>query len=103
MPHAIWKYELSPWEHFPENKSIKVKVPAGTGMLKLDLQQDKVCIWCQVDTSRAGSTPVIIEIFCFMTGFEIQFINDLTYLNTLVHMYGRYVQHFFYRMEREDK
>jgi hypothetical protein len=59
---TIWKYEFSPTADIQE-----FEMPGGAIPLCVNMQGDKVCMWCQVLTTN----PVVKRKFCVVgTGHE---------------------------------
>ena len=86
----IWKYELK----IGHNVITEINMPIGYSVLKVGVQEDKICLWASVEPK----TPKLKRHFiCYYTGQEIQPIPDRfiheEHIDTVI--FGNLVLHYF--------
>ena len=72
---VIYKYILE------ERDTNVIHIPELATILKVERQQDQICMWVEVDTTRP-LTPYTLRIFG--TGISLPEDEMLTYLNTVI-------------------
>jgi len=55
--NAIWKYEVEVTDE--QN----IDMPVGSNIISAQVQDDKICLWVEVDTDEKDVKDVVIEIF----------------------------------------
>ena len=64
---SIWKFELNP-ANLRDPTNLRAIIPTGAKLLTAQGQNDKICVWAEVDTD-AEREEVLFEVFG--TGHEI--------------------------------
>ena len=70
---TIWKYEVRGYQWH------QISMPVGAKVISVHIQNDKVCIWAEVDTEAKGKEGIWIEIIG--TGDEV-IVPSLTFIAT---------------------
>lgn len=86
---TVYKYQLS------QNRETQVELPKGAEILKVDVQNDTICLWAKVNPDKKKKEARTFEVFGTghpMPDFERRF------LNTFFVQGGTYVFHAFERI-----
>ena len=88
----IYKYEISPF-------GLTTHTGRFIGVLKVDWQEDRLCVWCLVTDSTVVRESEI-TFYSLPTGYEFQYDEDMRYLDSVQE--GRYVWHIFYSLKGDS-
>jgi hypothetical protein len=85
---SIYKYEIT-------EQCMPLSAPI-TNFLSVQVQNDKICVWAEVDTEKKDRHFMMTIIG---TGWELDKINNFdksTYLGSVQYLNGKYMWHIYY-------
>ena len=99
---TIWKYEVREYQWH------QISMPVGAKVISVHIQNDKVCIWAEVDTEAKGKEGIWIEIIG--TGDEVPDVSDSACVKAKWHerefigtvLNSAFVWHVYQRRPRDD-
>lgn len=90
---VIYKYEVKVPEY---GISSDIKVVGLNSLLKVALQNDKICAWCEVNPHAVRECD--LRFFIIPTGFEFPNNLEAEYINTVFLYDGKLVFHIYYKL-----